>query len=146
MVKIAFPRDRAPLTPPRAPATPAPVRYFARLTAGRIILWCYLLWYVFFAARYFDSNHTLWLTSLGVSAIVGMALLISTRSGGAGRLGFWATARLFIMPFCVSSFSALVKGRGFFLIFSPRLGEDYLALGLCAAFCALVAGLKLARR
>ncbi len=124
----------------------APVRYFARLTPGRIILWCYLLWYLFFAVRCFDSSRALWLTSLGVSAIVGAALLISTRSGGVGRLGFWPTARLFIMPFCVSSFSALVKGRGFFLVFSPRLSEDCFALGLCAAFCAFVACVKLVRR
>jgi len=122
------------------------VRYFAKLTAGRIILWCYLLWYVVFVVRYFDWNRALWLTSLGVSGIVGAALLISTRSSGVGRLGFWGTARLFMMPFCVSSFSALVKGRGFWLIFSPRLSEDYLALGLCAAFCAFVAGVKFARR
>ncbi len=122
------------------------MRYFARLTAGRIILWCYLLWYLFFALRYFDASRALWLTSLGVSGIVGAALLISTRSGGAGRLGFWPTARLFIMPFCVSSFSALVKGRDFFLVFSPRLREDWLALGLCAAFCGFVACVKLARR
>jgi hypothetical protein len=122
------------------------VRYFAKLTAGRIILWCYLLWYLFFAGRYFDASRTLWLTSLGVSAIVGIALLISTRSGGTGRLGFWPTARLFLMPFCVSSFSALVKGHNFFLVFSPRPTEDYLALGLCAAFCAFVMGVKFARR
>ena len=121
------------------------MRYFARLTAGRVILWCYLIWYAFFVVRYFDSNRAIWLTSVGVSAIVGVALLISTRSGGSGRLGFWATARLFMMPFCVSSFSALVKGCGFFLIFSPRLSEDYLALGLCAAFCAFVGGVKFAR-
>ena len=122
------------------------MRYFAKLTAGRIILWCYLLWYVVFVVRYFDWNRALWLTSLGVSGIVGAALLISTRSSGVGRLGFWGTARLFMMPFCVSSFSALVKGRGFWLIFSPRLSEDYLALGLCAAFCAFVTGVKFARR
>jgi hypothetical protein len=122
------------------------VRYFARLTTGRIILWCYLLWYAFFAVRYFDASRALWLTSLGIAVIVGIALVISTRSGGAGPLGFWGTARLFIMPFCVSSFSALVKGNGFVLIFSPRLTEDSLALGLCAAFCAFVAGVKLARR
>jgi hypothetical protein len=122
------------------------VRYFARLTTGRIILWCYLIWYLFFAIRYIDFNQSLWLTSLGVSAIVGVALVISTRSGATGRPGFWPTARLFMMPFCVSSFSALVKGRGFVLVFSPRITEDYMALGLCAAFCAFVAGVKLARR
>jgi len=38
------------------------------------------------------------------------------------------------MPFCVSSFSALVKGHGFILIFSPRPGEDLLASALCAGF------------
>jgi hypothetical protein len=121
------------------------VRYFAKLSAGRIILWCYLIWYVFFAARYFDPSRFLWLTSLGIAGIVGVALLISTRTGGAARFGFWPTARLFMMPFCVSSFSALVKGHGFVLVFSPRPGEDYLALGLCAAFCAFVGGVKRAR-
>lgn len=50
------------------------------------------------------------------------------------------------MPFCVSSFSALVKGRGFILIFSPRIYENVIALGLCGAFTAFVAALKLARR
>jgi hypothetical protein len=122
------------------------VRYFARLSPGRIVLWCYLLWYLFFAVRCFDSSRDVWLTALGVSAIVGIGLLISTRAGNPGRPGFWPAARLFMIPFCVASFSALVKGRGFFLIFSPRLSEDYFALGLCAAFCAFVAGAKLARR
>ena len=50
------------------------------------------------------------------------------------------------MPFCVSSFSALVKGRGFTLVFSPRAQENLLALGMCAAFGAFVAGVKFARR
>jgi hypothetical protein len=122
------------------------VRYFARLTAGRVILWCYLLWYLFFAVRYFDPTRSIWLTAAGISVIVGTALLISVRSGSAGRLGFWPTARLYMMPFFVSSFSALVKGRGFFLVFSPRPTEDYLALGLCGAFCAFVLGVKLAHR
>jgi hypothetical protein len=121
------------------------MRYFAQLTTGRIILWCYLIWYLFFATRYFDPSRNLWLTSLGISAIVGLALLIST-SGGKTRLDRWQTFRLFLMPFCVSSFSALVKGRGFTLVFSPRAQDNLIALGLCAAFCAFVAGFKLARR
>ena len=122
------------------------MRYFARLTAGRIVLWCYLLWYLFFAVRYFDPTRSIWLTAVGIAAIVGAALVISVRSGTTGRVGFWAIARLFMMPFFVSSFSALVKGRGFFLVFSPRPVEDYLALGLCGAFCAFVLGVKLALR
>lgn len=121
------------------------MQYFAKLSTGRLVLWCYLIWYLFFAGRYFDPTPALWLTSFGISAIVGIALVISTRSGG-GKLGFWPTFRLFLMPFCVSSFSALVKGRGFILVFSPRLREDLIALGCCGAFCAFVAAMKRARR
>lgn len=42
------------------------------------------------------------------------------------------------MPFCVSSFSALIKGRGFFLIFPPSWTENLVALGSCATFCVFV--------
>ena len=54
-----------------------------------------------------------------------------------GRLDSWTTMRLFLMPFCVSSFSALVKDRGFVLIFSPLWREDFIALGACAGFVLL---------
>ena len=92
----------------------------------------------------FDSRPRLWLTSIGLSAIVGLALLLSTRhsSTGTTQLDRWQIFRLFLMPFCVSSFAALVKDRGFILVFSPHLRENLLALGLCAAFCALVAVLR----
>ena len=43
------------------------------------------------------------------------------------------------MPFCVSSFAALVKDRGFILVFSPQPMEIAAAVGLCLAFCGLVA-------
>jgi hypothetical protein len=47
------------------------------------------------------------------------------------------------MPFCVSSFAALVKERGFILVFSPQLRENGVALVLCAA---LLAAVRLARK
>ena len=115
--------------------------YLARLTAGRIVLWCYLIWYLFFAARYFDPSPALWLTSLGLSGIIGIALVISTWKG-RDALDRWQTFRLFLMPFCVSSFAALVKGRGFILVFSSRPAENFSALACCAAFCLLVAVVK----
>lgn len=127
-------------------------RYLASISTGRMILWCYLLWYGVFAFRYFEPSPALWLTSFGISAIVGVALVISTHSGtgtrgsNRGKLPFWPTFRLFLMPFCVSSFSALVKGHGFFLIFSPHPWENLLALGCCGAFCAAVGTMKLKPR
>jgi hypothetical protein len=47
-----------------------------------------------------------------------------------------------MMPFFVSSFSSLVKGKQFVLIFSPNPWEILLALGLCAVFCGGVWILK----
>jgi hypothetical protein len=120
------------------------LRYLANLTTGRMILWCYLVWYLVVLVRYFDPTPRLWLTSLGLSAIIGYALYLSTtasRPGGV-KLDFWTLARLFMMPFCVSSFAALVKGKGFVLVFSPELGENLLALGICAVLCVVVNVLK----
>ena len=121
------------------------VRYFTNLTTGRIVLWCYLIWYLVVLFHYFDPNFFIWLTSLGLAAIIGTALYISSTAQG-NRLGGWQIARLYMMPFFVSSFSALVKGKGFILVFSPKLAEVLLAFGLCAAFCLTVWILKKSRR
>jgi hypothetical protein len=119
--------------------------YFSNLTTGRIVLWCYLIWYLVVLFHYWDPSLRLWLTSFGLSAIIGTALYISSTAQG-NKLGGWQIARLFMMPFCVSSFSALVKGKQFILVFSPKPAEIFLALGLCATFCLAVRVLKTARK
>ncbi len=118
--------------------------YFARLTTGRIILWCYAIWYAVNVANHFDPRPRLWLTSLGLSAIIGTALLISTRSSSNGTtsLDRWQIFRLYLMPWCVSSFSALVKDAGFFLIFPPSLKENLVGAGLIVLFVVSVRLLK----
>ena len=123
------------------------LRYLARLTTGRIILWCYAIWYAVNVINHFEARPRLWLTSIGLSGIIGFALLISTRSSSSGttQLDRWQVFRLFLMPFCVSSFAALVKGRGFVLIFSPRLQENLIAVAICGVFCGFVACLKRTR-
>ncbi len=123
-------------------------RYFSSLSTGRLILWCYLIWYGVVLVRYFDPTPRLWLTSIGLSVIIGVALYLSTAGSGTTKVSFdrWQIFRLFLMPFCVSSFAALVKDRGFILVFSPKPQENLLAAGLCAALCLVVFGLKKARR
>ena len=114
-------------------------RYLRDLNRGRLILWCYLVWYLVVLARYFDSSPRLWFTSCGLSAIIGIALYLSATAGATKvRLDRWTIFRLFLMPFCVSSFSALVKGKGFILIFSPNPNEILIAIALCALFCGTV--------
>ena len=120
------------------------LHYLASLSKGRLVLWCYFVWYLVVLVGYFDPSPRLWLTSLGLSLIVGFALFLSTTSASLGTLKLerWPIIRLFMMPFCVSSFSALVKGKGFFLIFSPDPNEILIAVGLCALLCGVVAVLK----
>ena len=117
------------------------LRYLAHLSRGRLILWCYFIWYLVVLVRYFDPNPRLWLTSLGLSVIIGIALYFSSTTGG-NKLERWQIIRLFLMPFFVSSFSALVKGRDFILIFSGHPVEILVATGLCLLLCALVFILK----
>jgi len=123
-------------------------RYFAGLNTGRIILWCYAIWYAVNVWNHFDLRPRLWLTSLGLSMIIGIALVISTRSSTKGRteLDRWQIFRLFLMPFCVSSFSALVKEAGYVLVFPPTLKENLAGLALICAFVIVVATLKRMKR
>ncbi len=109
--------------------------YLRQLPATQQILWCYLTWYLVMVIFHFDPAPRLWLTSLGISVVIGIGLILSV--SGNGKPDFWTTVRLFLMPFCVSSFAALVKDRGFVLIFSPVWREDLLALGACAGFVLL---------
>jgi hypothetical protein len=120
------------------------INYLANLSKGRLILWCYFIWYLVVLVRYFDPSARLWLTSLGLSLIIGFALFVSTTAAGDKKVKLerWQVIRLFMMPFCVSSFSALVKGKGFTLIFSPDPKEILIAVGFCAALCGTVALLK----
>jgi hypothetical protein len=120
------------------------IHYLTNLSKGRLILWCYFIWYLVVLERYFDPSPRLWLTSLGLSLIIGFALFVSTTAAGEKKVKLerWQVIRLFMMPFCVSSFSALVKGKGFILIFSPDPKEILIAVGFCAALCGTVALLK----
>jgi hypothetical protein len=90
--------------------------------------------------RYFDATPALWINSLGISAIIGTALYLSTAHAGhtRTRLDRWQIFRLYLMPLCVSSFAALIKGRGFVLVLHPDLEGNLLAFGLVSALCAVV--------
>ncbi|HEY9867604.1 MAG TPA: hypothetical protein V6D08_00230 [Candidatus Obscuribacterales bacterium] len=118
--------------------------YLVGLSVGRAILWCYFIWYLVVLIRYFDPDPRLWATSLGISLLVGVALCINARASTNGpvQLGRWQTFRFFLIPFCVSSFGALVKDRGFFLVFSPRWDDLAIAVAIYAVLGGTVAALK----
>jgi hypothetical protein len=115
--------------------------YFAQLNTARLVLWCYLGWYVAIVSLYFDPSPVLWISSVGLSAVIGIALNLATHQS-TQRRDRWVIFRLFLIPFCVSSYSALIKGKGFILVFPPDLRS--LAIGTAA--CVAVIGVHLGCR
>ena len=121
------------------------IRYFASVPKGRIVLWCYLLWYFVTVFNHFDPSPAIWLNSLGITVVIGFALLLSVGGGPGNGASGWQTFRLFLMPFCVSSFSSLIKGKGFILIFPPTIHELTVSIAVCAIFLFLVWLLRLTK-
>jgi len=119
-----------------------PIDYLRTLPPPRLVLWCYLLWYLSMASMHFDPSPRLWLTSLGLSILIGVGLLLSISCSDSRLPDFWTIARLFLMPFCVSSFAALIKDRAFVLVFSPVLRENAVAVGICALFVLISYGAR----
>ena len=119
-------------------------KYLSQLSINKIILWSYLIWYLVISIIYFDTNLNLWGTSFGVGVIVYAALMLSTGDLTWSRihLHYWESFRLFFIPFCVSSFSGLVKGYGFILIFSPIFEENILAISVILLFIGIVLIIK----
>ena len=116
--------------------------YFVNLTAGRIALWCFLIWYLATVIHHFDATPAIWINALGISGIIGIALYLSVREPGKPPPDRWTVFRLFLMPFCVSSFSSLIKGRGFVFIFPPNLHELAISITACGLFVAVVLALR----
>lgn len=120
--------------------------YLRNLSWGKTILWCYLIWYLVVVFFYFDHNIHIWLNSLGISLVIGIGLILSVSPAGGAKLGHWQVMRLFAMPFCVSSFSALIKDQRFIFIMPPSLHEQVYAIGLCLTFILLVVFIKKASK
>ena len=112
--------------------------YIAKLTLNKIILWCYLLWYLVTLYFYFDPSSRIWLNAVGISVVIGIALSLGVSRPAGSQKDNWQTIRLFLTPFCVSSFSALTKDHNFILVIPPKPTEQITLLASCLCFVALV--------
>jgi hypothetical protein len=120
--------------------------YFAAMPKGKVVLWCYLIWYLVTVFFYFDPAIEIWINSLGISLIIGCALVLSVSSSADIKLDQWQRFRLFLTPFCVSSFSALIKGQGFLFVVPPKLSEQIVLAGACVVFVLFVCVIKYTRK
>jgi hypothetical protein len=112
------------------------IRYFAALRVPKLVLWCYLAWYVAVASCYFDPSPAIWLSAVGISGLIGIALIFATGTPGK-RTDGWTKFRLFLFPFCVSSYSTLIKGKGFILLFPTQATPLIAGITACAGVVAV---------
>jgi hypothetical protein len=119
------------------------IQYLYEIKLDKAILWCYFIWYIVVVYFYFDASPKIWINSVGISAVIGIGLLLSVSSSKISERDHWQTFRLYLMPFCVSSFSALIKGQGFIVFVSPKIKETIVAVSCCALFLSVVLAIKL---
>lgn len=118
------------------------LHYFVELKPGKLVLWYYLIWYWVTVYFHFDPKPSIWINALGISAVIGIALMLSVGAYQSPWANPWQTFRLFWMPFAVSSFSSLIKGQGYIVIFSPRALETGVAVSVCLVFTLCILILK----
>jgi hypothetical protein len=116
-------------------------KYFKNITTPRIILWCYLIWYLTIISIYFESSIKLWTSSIGISFIIGFALILSTIQQGI-KQNIWVKIRLFLFPFCVSSYSATIKDYDFILLFPSNLLHLSISILNCLLFSLTILCIK----
>ena len=121
------------------------IQYLYKIKLDKAILWCYLIWYLVVIYFYFDPSLKIWTNSIGISAVIGTGLIFSVSSGKTSESSRWQIFRLYLMPFCVSSFSALIKGQGFIVVVSPKIEETLVAVSCCVLFLAVVLVVKLTK-
>ncbi|MDX2216778.1 MAG: hypothetical protein SFY66_26165 [Oculatellaceae cyanobacterium bins.114] len=118
------------------------IRYLDEIKLDKAILWCYFIWYVVIVYFYFDPAPKIWINSIGISAVIGTGLMLSVAPNKTGKRDHWQTFRLYLMPFCVSSFSALIKDQGFIVIIPAKIQETTVAVLGCVAFLLAIAVIK----
>ncbi|MFM7600161.1 MAG: hypothetical protein ACKO7R_03030 [Pseudanabaena sp.] len=121
------------------------MKYFQEIKLNKLILWCYLIWYLVVITFYFDPTPKIWINAIGISVVIGTALVLSVSTSDS-KVDYWQTFRLYLMPFCVSSFSSLIKDQGFIVIISPKPQETILAILSCGIFLSIVVVIKFAHR
>lgn len=113
------------------------LNYLKNMKTQKIILWCYFIWYLTVIGFYFEASLKLWANSVGISLIIGFALILSTTQQGV-KQDIWVKVRLFLFPFCVSSYSATIKDYDFILLFPSDSFHLFISTLNCLIFLLVI--------
>lgn len=122
------------------------IQYFYEIKLNQAILCCELIWSIVIVYFYFAPSLKIWINAINISAVIGTALVLSGSSGKISKRDNWQIFRLYLMPFCVSSFFALIKNQGFLVIVSPKTKETLVAISCCVLFLSVVLVVKLIKK
>jgi hypothetical protein len=117
------------------------IQYIYEIKLDKAILWCYLIWYVTVVCFHFEPSVKIWINSIGISAVIGTGLMLSVSSSKGERDRLQAF-RLDLMPFCVSSFPALIKEQGVIVFISPNIKETIVSGSCCVLFILVILVVK----
>jgi len=117
------------------------IQYLYEIKLDKAILWCYLIWYFTVVCFHFEPSVKIWINSIGISVVIGTGLMLSV-SSSEGKRDRWQAFRLYLMPFCVSSFSALIKEQGFIVFISPNIKETIVSVSGCVLFLLVILVVK----
>lgn len=114
------------------------VAYLAGLDRARTLLWAAFSWYLAMIARHPPASLEAWANAAGIAAVVGTILLANAYNAGHSprSLRFWPTARFFLIPLCVSSFSTTMRAPGLVLVFSRDMIDNLWGAGAVAGLLA----------
>ena len=119
------------------------IQYSYEIKLDKAILWCCLIWYLVVVCFHFDPSPKIWINSIGISIVIGTGLLLSVSSSEIGKRNNWQTFQLYLMPFCVSSFSVLLKEQGFRGFVLPNITEPVRSVLCCTLFMCFILIVKL---
>lgn len=93
-----------------------------------------LIWYLAEVIRAGGAPPEDWLTAGGIALVVGGILTANALNPGQRltELGGWKLFRFHLIPFCVSSFSLITQGKGYWILLPPSAEAVLVNLGLIA--------------
>lgn len=124
------------------------IRYLTRLDARRALLWSGFIWYAVLMGRHASLVPGAWVNAAGIALVVGLMLTANAiPAGGTWRqLDRWSLRRFFLIPFCVSSFSVVMRDTGLVVIFPRNLADNLIASAAVGVFLLAVAAARWRRR